>query len=164
MAAFAETLIRGPTELREMRHSLTSWLGLTDATAVVRDAVLLATHEAAANAMKHGQPESPVSIAASQDEAGGFTVEVTNLGEWKEPDPGHHGRGLLVMSELMSEVEIQTKTSVRMLSGAPPHEPTLRTETSLEIPVPKRMAVLKIFEKAAKAVSDRGTDSPTSEK
>jgi len=164
MAAFAATLLRGPTELREMRHLLTSWLGRTDATAVVRDAVLLATHEAAANAMKHGQPESPVSISASRDEAGGFTVEVTNLGGWKEPDPGHHGRGLALMSELMSEVEIQTKTSVRMLSGASPPEPTLRSETSLEIPVPKRMAVLKIFEKAAKAVSDRGTDSPTSEK
>ena len=164
MAAFAATLIRGPTELREMRHSLTSWLGRTDATAAVRDAVLLATHEAAANAMKHGQQESPVSISASHDEAGGFAVEVTNLGGWKEPDPGHHGRGLALMSELMSEVEIQTKTSVRMLSGAPPPEPTQRTETSLEIPVPKRIAVLRIFEKAAKAVSDRGTDSPTSEK
>jgi len=164
MAAFAATLLRGPTELREMRHLLTSWLGRTDATAVVRDAVLLATHEAAANAMKHGQPESPVSISASRDEAGGFTVEVTNLGGWKEPDLGHHGRGLALMSELMSEVEIQTKTSVRMLSRASPHGPTLLSETSLEIPAPKRMAVLKIFEKAAKAVSDRGTDSPTSEK
>jgi anti-sigma regulatory factor (Ser/Thr protein kinase) len=164
MAAFAATLIRGPTELREMRHLLISWLGRTDATAAVRDAVLLATHEAAANAMKHGQQEGPVSISASQDEAGGFAVEVTNLGGWKEPDPGHHGRGLALMSELMSEVEIQTKTSVRMLSGAPPAEPTQCTETRLETPAPKRMAVLKIFEKAAKAVSDRGTDSPTSEK
>ena len=98
-----------------MRHSLTSWLELTDATAHVRDAVLLATHEAAANAIEHGQPESPVSISATQDEAGGFTVEVTNLGGWVEPEPGHDGRGLAMMSELMSEVAIQTKTSVRML-------------------------------------------------
>ncbi len=100
-----------------MRHSLTAWLGLTDATTVVRDAVLLATHEAAANAMKHGQPESPVNISATQDEAGGFTVEITNLGGWKEPEAGHHGRGLSMMNELMSEVAIETKTSVRMLSG-----------------------------------------------
>jgi anti-sigma regulatory factor (Ser/Thr protein kinase) len=100
-----------------MRHSLTSWLELTDATAVVRNAVLLATHEAAANAMAHGEPESPVNISASRDAAGGFTVEVTNLGGWKEPEPGNVGRGLAVMSELMSEVAIQTRTSVRMLSG-----------------------------------------------
>jgi anti-sigma regulatory factor (Ser/Thr protein kinase) len=116
VAAFAATLLRGPTELRGMRHSLTSWLELTDATAVVRDAILLATHEAAANAMAHGQPESPVNISASQDEAGGFTVEVANLGGWKEPEPGNVGRGLSVMTELMAEVAIQTMTSVRMRS------------------------------------------------
>jgi hypothetical protein len=57
-----------------MRRLLTSWLELTDATEDVQDAVLLDTHEAAANAMAHGEPESPVSISASQDEAGGFTV------------------------------------------------------------------------------------------
>ena len=117
MAAFAATLLRGPIDLRGMRHLLTSWLELTDATAGVRDAVLLATHEAAATAMAHGQPESPVNISASQDEAGAFTVEVTNLGGWKEPEAGHHGRGIAMMNELMSEVAIQTKTSVRMLTG-----------------------------------------------
>jgi anti-sigma regulatory factor (Ser/Thr protein kinase) len=113
VAAFAATLLRGPIDLREMRHLLTSWLELTDAKADVRDAVLLATHEAAANAMAHGQPKSPVSISASQDQAGGFTIEVTNLGAWKEPELGHDGRGLVVMNELMSEVAIQTR--VRML-------------------------------------------------
>lgn len=125
LAAFAATLLRGPIDLREMRHSLASWLELTDARADVRDAVLLATHEATANAMAHGQPESPVSISASQGEAGGFTVEVTNLGVWNEPEPGHDGHGLSLMSELMSEVEFElmsgieseTKTRVRMLSG-----------------------------------------------
>ena len=115
MTAFAATLVQGPTELRGMRHLLTSWLELTDATAVVRDAVLLATHEAAANAMTHGEAESPVSISASQDEDGGFTIEVTNRGGWKEPEPGHDGRGLALMTELMSEVGIHTR--VRMRSG-----------------------------------------------
>ena len=47
--------------------------------------------------------------------------------------------------------------------GRPLPEPT-QTETSAELPVPKRKAVLRVFEKAAKAVSGRGTDSPTSEK
>lgn len=89
MTAFAATLLHDPTELRGMRHLLTSWLELTDATEVVRNAVLLATHEAAANAIAHGQPESPVSISASQDQAGDFTVEVINYGAWKEPEAGH---------------------------------------------------------------------------
>ena len=117
MAVFAATLLRGPAELRGLRHSLTSWLELTDATAVVCDAILLATHEAAANAMVHGQQEGPVNISASQDEAGSFTVEVANLGGWKEPEAGNVGRGLSVMNELMSDVAIQTMTSVRMRSG-----------------------------------------------
>ena len=46
-------------------------------------------------------------ISASQDEAGGFTVEVANLGGWKEPEPGNVGHGLSVMNELMSEVAIR---------------------------------------------------------
>ncbi len=117
VTAFATTLVRGPIELRGMRHSLVAWLGLTDSTAAVRDAVLLATHEAAANAMTHGEPEGPVTISASQDRAGRFTVEVTNLGPWKEPERSHRGGGLAMMNELMSEVAIQTRTRVRMLSG-----------------------------------------------
>ena len=60
---------------------------------------------------------SPVSISASQDQAGGFTVDVTNLGPWKEPEAGQKGRGLAMMNELMSEIAIQTKTRVRMVSG-----------------------------------------------
>lgn len=100
-----------------MRHLLTSWLEQTDADAELLDAVLLATHEATANAMAHGQPDGPVSISASEDDVGNFTIEVTNLGAWKEPEPGHDGRGLSLMGELMFEVEIETKTRVRMLSG-----------------------------------------------
>jgi anti-sigma regulatory factor (Ser/Thr protein kinase) len=113
MAAFAATLLSGPTELRGLRDLLRSWLEQTDATVVVRDAVLLATHEAAVNAMTHGEAESPVNVSAVQDEDGGFTIEVTNGGGWKEPDPGHQGRGLALMTELMSEVGIHTRVRMR---------------------------------------------------
>ena len=117
MPAFSTTLLDGPIDLREMRHLLASWLEQSHAKPDVRDAVLLAAHEATANAMAHGQPESPVDITASQDESGDFTIEVTNLGAWNEPDPGHDGRGLTLMRGLMSVVELQTKTRVRMRSG-----------------------------------------------
>ena len=119
MTAFAATLLHGPTELRGMRRSLVSWLELTDTSAEVRRSVMLATHEAAANALEHGEPESPVTVSASQNEDGGFTVEVTNHGGWKEPEPGHEGRGLMMMNALMSEVAVQTRTSVRMHRGSP---------------------------------------------
>ena len=115
MAAFAATLVRGPTELRGMRRSLMTWLEGAHATPAMRDAVLLATHEAAANAMSHGEPEAPVTVTASPDEGGGFVVEVTNHGGWKEPEPGHEGRGMGMMTDLMSEVTI--RTNVRLRSG-----------------------------------------------
>ena len=114
MAAFAATLLHGPIELRGMRKCLRSWLGQTTATARTRDSIVLATHEAAANAMVHGQPGSAVTVSARQEESGDFAVEVSNLGDWKVPEPGHGGRGLAMMNELMREVEIET--NVRMLS------------------------------------------------
>ena len=112
MTAFAATLVHGPTELRGLRHSLISWLEQLNTSADMRDAVTLATHEAAANAISHGEPKGPVTVSASQDDDGSFTVEVTNHGGWKQPKPGHEGRGLVMMTELMSDVGIHT--SVRM--------------------------------------------------
>lgn len=100
-----------------MRRLLVSWLELAGAPEDVRSALLLATHEAAAKAMEHGQPESPVTVTASHGDDGGFIIEVTNCGGWRKPEPGHTGRGLAMMRELMSEVAIQTRTSVRMHSG-----------------------------------------------
>jgi anti-sigma regulatory factor (Ser/Thr protein kinase) len=117
MAAFVATLVGGPIELRGLRHSLTEWLGLADATDEVRDAVLLATHEAAANAMSHGEQDGPVSVSATQGEDGAFTVEVGNDGAWNEPEASHHGKGLTMMNELMAEVTVRPRTIVRMLSG-----------------------------------------------
>jgi anti-sigma regulatory factor (Ser/Thr protein kinase) len=115
VTAFAATLVHGPTELRGLRHLLASWLEQTGASADVRDAVVLATHEAAANAVSHGEPEGPVTVSAVQDDDGSFSVEVTNHGAWKKPKAGHNGRGLLMMTQLMSDVGI--RTSVRMHRG-----------------------------------------------
>lgn len=115
MATFAVTLSEGPTGLAGLRRSLTSWLELAAPSSDVRDSVLLATHEAAANAMVHGEAESPVTVSAIQNADGGFTVEVTNHGRWREPEPGHNGRGFAMMVELMSEVGV--RTSVRLRSA-----------------------------------------------
>lgn len=114
MAAFAATLLRGPIELRDLRHSLRSWLELTTATARTCDPVVLATHEAAANAMVHGLEGGPVTVSARQDEAGDFAIEVSNHGGWMEAELVKRDHGLGMMRELMREVEIHTH--VRMLS------------------------------------------------
>jgi anti-sigma regulatory factor (Ser/Thr protein kinase) len=114
MAAFAVTLERGPIELPELRQLLRAWLELTTATPRTCDSIVLATHEAAANAMVHGQQGSAVTVSARQEESGDFAVEVSNLGGWEEPTPGNSGHGLAMMTELMRQVEIHTQ--VRMLS------------------------------------------------
>jgi two-component sensor histidine kinase len=117
MAAFAATLERGPIELRELRQSLRSWLELTTAAARIRDSVVLATHEATANAMVHGRQGSAVTISARQEESGDIAVEVSNLlAAGRSPRQATSGRGLEMMRELMREVEIQT--TVRMRSGS----------------------------------------------
>ena len=115
MTAFAATLVHGPAELRGLRDLLIGWLEQTDTSTDVRDAVMLATHEAAANAISHGEPDGPVTVSAVQDDDGSFTIEVTNHGGWKQPEPGHNGRGLMMMTELMADVGI--RTNVRMRSG-----------------------------------------------
>ena len=114
MAAFAANLVHGTKDLRGMRHALLSWLELEHAPEDVCNAVILATHEAAANAMVHGDAKSPVTVSATQSEDGGFTIEVINVGGWKQPQAEHAGRGLAMMTELMRDVAIHTR--VRMLS------------------------------------------------
>jgi anti-sigma regulatory factor (Ser/Thr protein kinase) len=114
-AAFVTTLSEGPTALAGLRRSLTAWLDLAGSSSDVRDSILLATHEAAANAMVHGEAERPVTVSASENEDGGFTVDVTNHGRWKERQPGHNGRGFPMMVQLMPEVGV--RTSVRMRSA-----------------------------------------------
>ena len=115
MTAFAATLVHGPTELRGLRRLLISWLQQKGASTYVQEAVILATHEAAANAISHGVAEGPVTVSAVQDDDGSFTVEVTNHGGWKQPKPGRNGRGLLLITKLMADVGI--RTSIRMRSG-----------------------------------------------
>jgi anti-sigma regulatory factor (Ser/Thr protein kinase) len=112
-AAFVTTLSEGPTAQAGLRRSLAAWLDLAGPSSGVRDSVLLATHEAAANAMVHGEAASPVTISASENPDGGFTVEVTNHGRWKEPHPGHNGRGFPMMVELRSEVGVRTSVLLR---------------------------------------------------
>ena len=73
---------------------------------------MLATQEAAATAMVHGQQGSAVTVSARQEESGDFAVEVSNLGGWEELTPGN-GHGLEMVMELMRDVEIETKVQMR---------------------------------------------------
>jgi anti-sigma regulatory factor (Ser/Thr protein kinase) len=84
--------------------SLAEWLAQAEVEPSARAAVILATHEAAANAVEHAH--APVVVSGSRD-ANSVTVVVTNTGPWREPEGGEfRGRGLPIMHGLMSDVDI----------------------------------------------------------
>ena len=115
MEPFTATISHDLTLLRGLRHSLTSWLELAGVPAEARKPIVLATHEAAANAIEHGEAGSDVTVTAEPEAGGGFTVLVRNDGGWKEPSEREgRGRGLVLMRELMSDVAVKPITTVRM--------------------------------------------------
>ena len=102
--------------LRGLRSALRSWLeraGIGDAP---RDEIVLATHEAVANAVEHGAADGHVTIRGRLDD-GVVTVAVENRGAWREHEERGRGRGLVLIAALMTKLEIVTdrgRTVVRM--------------------------------------------------
>jgi len=104
--------------LRGLRRELAAWLARTRVIGEAREEIILATHEAAANAIEHARSGSEVTVRGVRD-ASKVVVVVTNSGRWKEPRPfdEKRGRGLTLMRRLMSDLEIQVRsqrTTVRM--------------------------------------------------
>jgi serine/threonine-protein kinase RsbW len=93
-----------------LRRQLAVWLEQVGVTDEVRNDVILATHEAAANAIEHAQFSTEVTVSLVHDE-GKLLVIVTNRGVWKRPRSTDYtrGRGLALMQALMSNVEIQVR-------------------------------------------------------
>ena len=110
MPPFTATLAHDLGQLRGLRHSLASWYESDGVPDHCRDPLTLATHEAAANAMKHGELDRPVTVTVTQ-EARDITVVVENHPRWG-PAPGPGPRGLAMMRDLMTEV--RSTTTVRM--------------------------------------------------
>lgn len=102
--------------LRGLRHELAAWLDSSGVSTDHRDAVVLATHEAAANAIVHATGRVSVRGAIDDDK---LILIVSNTGEWKErrsDDPGQ-AIGLALMRALMSNLDVQVKprhTTIRM--------------------------------------------------
>ena len=116
MEPFEASLPPDLARLRRLRHELAAWLGALDLSADRRDAVVLAVHEAAANAIEHANGRVTVRGACDGDK---LLLVVTNSGRWRGPRPSdsERGRGLTVMRSLMSQLEIRIDpegTTVRM--------------------------------------------------
>jgi anti-sigma regulatory factor (Ser/Thr protein kinase) len=114
---FEASFPRDLHRLRGLRRDLRKWLERVDVDPTQRDAVVLAVHEAAANAIEHAG--ATVTIRGARDEDR-LIVVVSNEGRWTGSTPTDdlaRGRGLTIMDGLMSKLEISRgagRTTVRM--------------------------------------------------
>lgn len=113
MPPFTATLAHDPTQLRGLRHALATWFESDGVPEQCRDPLMIATHEAAANAIKHGEVDRPVRVSVTHA-AESLTVVVRNDPRWGEHEPIPGPGGLTMMRELVSEV--RSTTTVRMRS------------------------------------------------
>jgi anti-sigma regulatory factor (Ser/Thr protein kinase) len=100
-------------ELRPLRASLNAWLTDAGAAESSRDNLVLATHEAVANAIQHAHSVDPVLVHAREDECG-FVVDVSDAGRWvvrDAPTSDERGRGLQLIHGLVSQAHVVAKES-----------------------------------------------------
>jgi serine phosphatase RsbU (regulator of sigma subunit)/anti-sigma regulatory factor (Ser/Thr protein kinase) len=124
---FALRLPAEPEALAPLRRRLGGWLAHTGAEREETYDIVLATCEAAANAIEHaygpGDAQFDVTALAAGTEV---TVEVHDRGAWRDQRDPRRGRGLAVMRELMDDVGVKSNhggTNVRLrrrLRRAPP--------------------------------------------
>jgi anti-sigma regulatory factor (Ser/Thr protein kinase) len=111
--------------LEPMRATLGRWLDHAGATPTEAYEILVATCEAAANAIVHasGPLHSPIYLEATLD--GQLHVTVSDSGTWRRPVAGTGGRGLSIMESFMDDVHIDsgeggTRVHMRRQLAAPP--------------------------------------------
>jgi anti-sigma regulatory factor (Ser/Thr protein kinase) len=101
--------------LSELRHELEHWLLLNGIPEQARSAVVLAAHEAAADAIEHAScRELQLKGWLEQDQ---IYVEVQADGSWKPPLEDELERGLTLISSLMNSFIVDAhrdRTIVRM--------------------------------------------------
>jgi anti-sigma regulatory factor (Ser/Thr protein kinase) len=103
-STFHEELPPDVSELASLRRSLADWLAQAEVHSGATDAIILATHEAAANAVEHA--DARLVVTGSRDEDS-VTVVVRDAGRWKESQGGEfRGLGLPLMQAVMSEVDV----------------------------------------------------------
>jgi serine phosphatase RsbU (regulator of sigma subunit)/anti-sigma regulatory factor (Ser/Thr protein kinase) len=101
--------------LASTRTALRSWLTQARVDPDQTMNVLIAAGEAVANAIEHGQldsPEGTISLGATAL-VDRVQLTITDTGSWKSPQPAadhHRGRGITLMRGLMHDVTIDPDT------------------------------------------------------
>lgn len=121
MEPFHASLPPDLSRLRALRHALKAWLELVAVSDDQRNAIVLAVHEAAANAIEHAGARVTVRGARDEDK---LLLVVSNSGRWRElrSNDAGRGRGLSLMRALMTDIEVQARperTIVRMRIDLP---------------------------------------------
>jgi anti-sigma regulatory factor (Ser/Thr protein kinase) len=89
---FEMQLAPAAVQLAPLRSSLAGWLAQAEVEPNAGAAIVLAAHEAAANAIEHAHAGVVVTASCDGDRV---TVVVTNAGGWKEwGGDEYRGRGL----------------------------------------------------------------------
>jgi serine phosphatase RsbU (regulator of sigma subunit)/anti-sigma regulatory factor (Ser/Thr protein kinase)/anti-anti-sigma regulatory factor len=114
-AAFALQFPPDPPRLRHLRRELAAWLNDVGASEDDVQTLVHAVGEAVTNAVEHAYPDPPdadacVRVKAELDDQGQVRVSVADTGRWRPAtdDPGHRGRGLMMMRGLVEEVDVDT--------------------------------------------------------
>ena len=107
MGAFESSLPPDLSVLAALRHGLSAWLEHAGVPEQLRLDIVLATHEAAANAIEHAQaPYGPGYVNVNVTDSF-VTVEVRDSGSWKVARAeDERGRGLDLMQTLVGDLQI----------------------------------------------------------
>jgi serine/threonine-protein kinase RsbW len=107
---FVHELRAATAELAGLRRELRSWLTSVGVGEEASRAVVLATSEAAANAVEHayGMDGRGITAIRATLEADEVHIVVRDHGRWSEPGlPGDRGRGRFLMRTVMDHVNIE---------------------------------------------------------
>jgi anti-sigma regulatory factor (Ser/Thr protein kinase) len=120
--AFSASIAPSVPEVRRLRERLHAWLAARDHGAIVED-VVLATHEAVANAVEHGYGHRPdgaglrgrpvgridVEVQPLPGEPSGVRVSVNDSGRWQPASVARgRGLGLRIMERIASDLVVDT--------------------------------------------------------
>jgi serine/threonine-protein kinase RsbW len=115
--------------LTGLRHTLAEWAERTGLETEDREALILASYEAMANAVEHayaGQLQGVLDLRAVRDHTRRrVTITVTDYGQWRPPpaDPGIRGRGLPLIRGLTPNATITPSTRGTTVSMSWPLSP-----------------------------------------
>lgn len=113
-AALQIELEAEPSALSGLRRSVRDWLSRVGASKEEVCDLLLATDEAAANAMEHAYLATEaggIRVSVGESSPGEVAIEVRDRGRWRAtPAPGERGRGVRIMRAVCDSVTLGSTT------------------------------------------------------